>query len=198
RFYPPGLSYLLLIGRVLLGNWYVSALFAFFVLTLLGGLGAYFWARVFMAPSSAMWAGVLYIFPPYHLNELFQSSLLAEYAAAAILPFAFGFTERICRGGGRRDMAGLAASYAALVLTHTPLTVIGSYALLPYALVCLVSSNRKLVRKTIARLTAGIGLDLLASAGFWVTSVAAVLGLGADLNFEAFFACFMFSSVSIM
>src|SRR5438309_1079259 len=24
RFYPPGLSYLLLIGRVLLGNWYVS------------------------------------------------------------------------------------------------------------------------------------------------------------------------------
>src|SRR5437773_10413617 len=58
RFYPPGLSYVLLIGRLLMGNWYASALFAFFVLTLLGGLGAYFWARAFMAPNTAMWAGV--------------------------------------------------------------------------------------------------------------------------------------------
>src|SRR5438034_1565482 len=44
RFYPPGLSYVLLIGRLLLGNWYISALLAFFVVTLARGLGVYFWA----------------------------------------------------------------------------------------------------------------------------------------------------------
>src|SRR3954468_1430546 len=80
RFYPPGLSYVLLVGRLLLGNWYVSALFSFLVLTLLGGFGVYFWARNFMSRDTAMWAGVLYMFAPYHLNELYQSSLLAEYA----------------------------------------------------------------------------------------------------------------------
>src|SRR5690349_14685754 len=59
RFYPPGLSYVLLIGRLLLGNWYVSALFGLLLMTLIGGAGAYFWARAFMARDSAMWAGVL-------------------------------------------------------------------------------------------------------------------------------------------
>jgi len=196
RFYPPGLSYLLLICRLLLGNWYVSALFGFFVLTFIGGVGAYFWARSFMARDSAMWAGVLYIFTPYHLNELYQSSLLAEYAAASILPFAFGFTERICRGGGRRDVAGLAASYAALVLTHTPLTLIGSYALLPYALISLMSSNPKLVHRTVARLTAGVGLALVASACFWGTVVAELQWLRPDIEPENVFSwrMFLFSS----
>ena len=127
RFYPPGLSYLLLAGRLLLGSWYVAAMLVFLILTFLGGIGVYLWGRCFMEREAAVWAGVVYMFTPYHLNELYQSSLLAEYAAAAVLPFVFAFTERICRNGSRRDAAGLAASYAALVLTHTPLTVIGSY-----------------------------------------------------------------------
>jgi 6-pyruvoyl-tetrahydropterin synthase related domain len=196
RFYPPALSYLLLTGRLLLGNWYVSALFSFVVLTFLGGLGVYFWARAFMARSNAVWAGILYIFTPYHLNELYQSSLLAEYAAAAILPFAFAFTERIVRGGGKRDMAGLAAAYAGLVLTHTPLTVIGSYALLAYTLASLMSSNRKLLAKTAARLSAAVGLGLLASACFWVTVLAELQWLRPDIQPENVFSwrMFLFSS----
>jgi hypothetical protein len=182
RFYPPGLSYLLVAGRVLLGDWYSSAFLVFFILTLISGIGAYFWARSFVRPEHAAWAGVLYIFAPYHLNELYQSSLLAEFAAAAALPFVFGFTERICRGGGRRDVAGLSASYAALVLTHTPLAVIGSYALVPYALLSLMAADRKAIRNTIGRFAAAVGLGLTASACFWGTVAAELQWLRPDIE----------------
>src|SRR5262245_52539465 len=70
RFYPPGLSYVLLAGRLLVGNWYGSALVAFFLLTFIGAIGVYFWARTVMPAPIAMWAGVLYVVTPYHLNEL--------------------------------------------------------------------------------------------------------------------------------
>src|SRR5215831_7772996 len=134
RFYPPGLAFTLAFIRTLIGDWYVTAFVVFILLTLIGGLGTYQWARNFYPPSMAMWAGALFIFMPYRVNELYQSSLLAEYAAAAILPFVFAFTEKLCRGGGRRSVAGLGAAYALLVLTNLPMTIIGSYAVVIYLL----------------------------------------------------------------
>jgi len=55
------------------------------LLTFVGGLGAYYWAKEFVAPRYALLAGVLFILSPYHINELFQASLLAEYAAVSVL-----------------------------------------------------------------------------------------------------------------
>src|SRR5262245_49327399 len=116
RFYPPGLGFLLAAAHTVIGNWYVTALVVFTLLTFIGGVGAYVWARNFLEPGMAKWAAALFIFMPYRINELYQSSLLAEYAAAAILPFAFAFTERLCRYGGRRNISGLAAYYVWLML----------------------------------------------------------------------------------
>src|SRR5437588_9661638 len=82
-----------------------------------------------------MWAGILYALAPYRLNEVYQASLLSEYAACSILPFAFAFVERICRKKSKYDVFGLAGSYGLLILTHLPLTVIGSLSLALYALV---------------------------------------------------------------
>src|SRR5579871_3091878 len=65
RFYPPGLSYLLASARAVFGNWYVAAQLVFVLLTFAGGLGAYCWARCFVSPRIAVWAGVFYIFTPY-------------------------------------------------------------------------------------------------------------------------------------
>jgi hypothetical protein len=81
-------------------------------------------------------------------------------------------------------------------LTHTPLTVIGSYALLPYALVSLMSSNPKLLRQISARMAAAVGLGLVASASFWVTVVAELQWLRPDIEPENVFSwkMFLFSS----
>src|ERR1043166_8297206 len=169
RFYPPGLYYLWIAARVLTGNWYASTLVTFAFLSLAGAIGTYFWARALGAERAAMWAGILYAVAPFHLNELYQASLLSEYAACAVLPFAFAFTERICRNRKPADVAGLAASFGVLVLTHLPLTVLGSISLAIYAL---LRVERKVFLPTIARLAMAIALGLAASSFYWTTMLA--------------------------
>ena len=169
RFYPPGLYYLLSATRMLTGSWYSGSIAAFGVLSILGAFGAYFWARAFCSPKIAMWAGILYTIAPYHLNELYQASLLSEYAACAILPFAFAFAERVCRNRKVTDVAGLAASFALLILTHLPLTVIGSISLAIYAA---LRVERKHFLSTVVRLATSLALGLAASAFFWTTLLA--------------------------
>lgn len=169
RFYPPGLYYLWIAARVLTGNWYAGSIVTFVFLSVAGAVGTYFWARALGAGRAAMWAGILYAVAPFHLNELYQASLLSEYAACAVLPFAFAFTERICRDRKLADVAGLAAAFALLVLTHLPLTVLGSISLAIYALLRI---ERKVFLPTLVRLATAVGLGLAASSFYWTTMLA--------------------------
>jgi hypothetical protein len=121
-----------------------------------------------------MWASILYSVAPYHLNQLYQATLLAEWAGSAVLPFVFGFVDRVCERGRRRDIAGLAATYGLLVFTHLPLAVIGSTALVVYALV-----KTREFRK-VAKLALGAVLGLSVSAIYWVTMVSEVGWIGVN------------------
>ena len=178
RFYPPAFYYLLSATRALIGNWYVASLVSFAIVSVLGSLGAYFWARSFVPQRIAIAAGFLYAFMPYHVAELYQSAQLAEYMAGAALLFAFAFLKRICDEGRRHHVAGLAAAYALLILSHLPLAVIGSLALLLYGLCCL---NWKRVGVTLVKLTLGVGLGLGGSAFYWgrmMTELGWIVGDG--------------------
>ena len=174
RFYPPALYYLLTGVRFVIGNWYGATLVVFVMVSIAGGLGMYFWSRSMLPSSSAMWAGFFYALAPYHLNQLYQATLLAEWAGSAVLPFVFGFVDRVCERGRRRDVAGLAATYGLLVFTHLPLAVIGSMALVVYALV----KSREL-RKLAKLAVAGV-LGLSVSAIYWVTMVSEVSWIGVN------------------
>ena len=169
RFYPPGVYYLLAATRWLTGSWYQASLLTLVLLSVAGGLGMYFWARSVFSATIATWAAVFYALAPYHLNQLYQSFLLAEYAACAVLPFAFGFVEALCRKRRMRDVAGLAAAYTALVLTHLPLTIIASIALLVYAL---MRVENPYLFDTVKKLSLAVAAGLAASAFYWVTMVA--------------------------
>ena len=177
RFYPPAFYYLLAASRFLVGNWYDATLIAFIVVSIVGGLGIYFWARSFLSPQTAAWAGVFYALAPYHINQLYQAAMLAEWAGSAVLPFVFAFVDRVCQRGKSRDIAGLAVSYALLLFTHLPLAVIGSMALLVYALVRLGSSGKLL---KLAKLSFGVVLGLILSAVYWVTMIAEKDWIAAD------------------
>lgn len=178
RFYPPGLYYVLYLFRFATGDWYISTLLTFTLVSVAGSLGMYFWARSIMPASHAMWAGMIYAVAPYHLNQLYQSVLLAEWAGASVLPFVFGFAERVCANGRRRNVAGLAACYALLVFTHLPLTVIGSFALLVYALIRM-RPDRKV--RTLLQFAGAAALGLAASAIFWVTMLAELRLIGMNV-----------------
>jgi 6-pyruvoyl-tetrahydropterin synthase-like protein len=182
RFYPPGLYYLWIAARVLTGSWYAGGIVTFVFLTVAGALGTYLWARALGSDRTAMLAGILYVLAPFHLNELYQASLLSEYAACGVLPFAFAFTERICRDRKLADVAGLAGSFALLVLTHVPLTVLGSISLGIYVLLRI---ERTAFFATAARLATGVCLGLAASSFYWITMVAElhwIKGSGAEPN----------------
>ena len=176
-FYPPGLYYLLSAFRMLTGEWYSASILTFIVLSVAGGLGAYFWARTVFDSRIAKWAGILYVLAPYRLNELYQASLLSEYAACSILPFVFAFVERVIKRKSIYDVAGLGASYALLILTHLPTAVIGSIALAIYGLLRVhakkagsgrsSNSPRAHVLAALGRLALGAISGLAASSFFW-------------------------------
>ncbi len=177
RFYPPALYYLLALARILSGNWYSATLATFGLISFVSGFGIYFWAKSVLPARTAMWAALFYALAPYHVNQLYQATLLSEYAGAAVLPFVFYFVERVCQQGNRRNTAALAASYAVLVLTHLPLAIIGSFALLVYALTRVEKPHRV---ATLARLSFGAGLGLCASAFYWVTMAAEISWIGIN------------------
>ena len=188
RFYPPGVYYLLAIARFISGYWYTATLSVITVISVTGAFGVYFWARQFLTEQVAIWAGIFYVLAPYHVNQLYQAFMLAEFAGAALLPFLLAFTERICRPrvpdvlkAGMRsrvaDIAGLAASIAALVLTHLPLAAISLLVLPIYAL---LRMEKEQFWMTVGRLALAVGLGLAASACYWLTMVAELSWIRAD------------------
>lgn len=197
RFYPPALYFLLAAAHSVAG-WYWATIACFVFLSALGGFGVYLWARCYLAPNRAMWAAICYAFVPYRLNELYQASLLAEYCACAVLPFVFAFVVRVCRRGRTVDIAGLALSFALLILANLPLAVIGSISVLIFA--CLQVKRDRIVLQT-TRLGFGFLLALGVSAFYWVGMLAELPWIkGNDVNSNVYYdyrANFLFSSAAL-
>src|SRR5260370_10477960 len=177
RFYPPALYYLLALTRTSAGNWYAATIITFSALSVIGAVGVYSWAREVGSSETAMWAGILYSVAPYHLNQFFQAVMLAEFAGAAVLPFAFAFTAKVCKRRRKSDVAGLAAAYAVLILTHLPLAVIGSIGLAAYALLRI---DRRAQSATLLCLASSVALGFAASACYWTTMLIELKWIRAD------------------
>ena len=182
RFYPPALYYFLTLNQSLTGSWYSATLITFLLLSIAGGLGVYFWARTMMSAEYASLASAFYALAPYHVNEFYQASMLAEYAGCAVVPFVFAFAERIRSNGNRKTIAGFAASYALLVLTHLPLAVITSFGLLVYLLVRPGHQSRL---HMLGQMGLAVGLGLAASSIYWVTMVTELGWIGVNESIPA-------------
>lgn len=168
RFYPPFGYYILSFVYIVVGNWYAAALATFWLVFFIGGVGLYLLAREEFSPQQSLLAAAVYIFVPYHLNEIYNNFLFAEFVATAVLPFCFLYVTRICRGSGFTSVIGLSASYALLILSHLPLTVIGSLAFAVYACLLLRKDN---LLKSLVKLAASVGAGLILSSFYWVRMV---------------------------
>lgn len=174
RFYPPNLYYLLCLFRYFTGDWYLATLIVFTIFSIIGASGVYFWARRNLSNNTAVIAALLFSFIPYHLTQFYQASLLAEFAATALLPFAFMFVERLTTDKNDTEkflsatlfnVAGLAAFYSLIITTHLPTTILASYSLGLYALLL---TDWKFNKKVLAFCALGIAIGLLSSSWFWV------------------------------
>lgn len=180
RLYPPVSHYALALFYLLSGDWHIASWLALTFFAFVGGLGVYFWAREYMPAGQAVFAGCIYNLLPYHLNQIYNTFFYAEFVGSCVLPFAFVFISRVCRRGRAVDVAGLAVSFAVLILTHLPLTVIGAICFTIYGLSRL--KREKLISR-ILKLAAGGFLGLAASSFFWIKVVQEKDLLAKTLNY---------------
>lgn len=103
----------------LLGADMITAVKLIYILATVGaGLGMFGFVRRLFGSNAGLVAGLVYMFAPFHLVELYVRSAFAEYVSLMWLPFIlWAFTELIARPTFRRAaLAGL--SYGLLALTH--------------------------------------------------------------------------------
>ena len=168
RFYPPLSYWVLATAELVTGNWYDGSVITFIFWFFIGGLGVYLWSREWFDQNASLLGAAIYLFAPYHVNQLYNAFTYAEFAGAAILPFCFLFTHRIVLSKGTGAMLGLAVSYALLILTHLPTTVLGSLALGVYAAILLFQHRD--INACLRLASAGL-LGLTASAFYWLRVV---------------------------
>lgn len=169
RFYPPLTYYVVVLFRSLTDSWTtalaVSICFWFFV----SGLGLFLLAREWFTEKASLVAAIVFMAMPYHVNQVYNAGLLAEFAGLAILPFCFLFVRRTMVADRAIDAAGLAVSFALLILTHLPMLIIGSIGLGAFALASI--ERRKIVVQILKPGTAVL-VSLAASSFYWVRMVA--------------------------
>ena len=165
RVYPPLTAFLFAFARLLVGDWHSATWLVLFLFTAIGAIGAYLWAKEFLSAPDSIWAGIIFIFTPYHIYQIYNASQYAEFAGCSVITFSFLFVTRICKRGNLLDILGLAVAFSVLVLTHLPSTVIGAICLLLYSLM-MIDKTRLIA--TLSKLSLAVFLALCASSVYWI------------------------------
>lgn len=166
RFYPPLAYYFLAVLKIIVGNWYEASWISFMFWMILGSFGIYFWSRCWLSPKLSTVAACIYILIPIHLNHLYTSfNIYAEFAAASLLTFCFGYLTRIFQRDKWTDALGLGIFYGLLILAHLPFTIISSICLGVYALLLF---QKKDGIKPLFKSFVGAIIGFAASSFYWV------------------------------
>jgi hypothetical protein len=163
----------------LLGFDFVTAVKIVFALAwLLSGLAMYgFVKRIFRHRGAAFLAGLLYVFMPYHLVDVYVRAALAESVALVFLPLTlWAFYETVTQRT-LRSLLFAAFSYAGMVFAHNGIALLFSLVLGAW-IVFLFLRGRERSLRLVSR--AGLGGLLRASLP---TAGALALGLGLTAIF---------------
>ena len=169
RFYPPLGYYALAGGHALAGDWFNGSILAFFLIYLAGGVGVYLWVKEGFSETQSLIAAALYVFAPYHLNQIYNNFLYGEFAASAVVPFCFLFLHRTAEKPRPGSAAGLAAVYGLLILTHLPSMIFCSISFGVYGLVVMTRSGTW--KKALPYLAGAVGTAIAATSIYWVKLV---------------------------
>lgn len=161
-YYPPVPFFLTSLLRPLFANdsqgWHQVGV-SCSIAIIASGFAAYLWLKDIGDHFSAIVAAVLFMAMPYHLGDVYVRGSLSELWAFVWMPLILFFTNRIVNGR-RLAGAGLALSYALLVMTHLPTTLIFSIVPLTYSLFIAPKKTRiKATAITLASMLIGIGLS---------------------------------------
>ncbi|HXF64142.1 MAG TPA: hypothetical protein VNK95_21120, partial [Caldilineaceae bacterium] len=182
NIYGPFSHFLAELLLYFLGFSYTGAVEAVFVLSIAGSAAAmYGYVRSWAGRRAALLSAVVYVYVPYHLLNLYVRANLAESMAFVWLPLCLWGARTATLRPSLRSAAGLAVSYAGLMLTSNLVIVLFTPLLGLYLLV--VTWGYALPPELNAR-RAGWGTR----AGWWLRrSLAPALGILAGLGLSAIF-----------
>lgn len=171
-FYGPVAFYVGAVSRVFFGSdiYALKQLGASCAFALcLSGISAFMWLRSYGTNTAACIGAILYMVFPYHLYvDLYVRGAYAEFWALAWLPLILYSVRRVATQGKHGVL--LAASFAMLVFTHLPTTLIFSPIAIAYGLLCCRWSNANWRRVMMLALSFVVGIAL--SAVYWFPAVA--------------------------
>lgn len=168
NFNAPAVEYAVA-GFHALGFSFIAAdnLAALLVLAL-AGIGMYVLAGAFFGCRGGLVAAVAYLYAPYLLSRLYVSHALVDYAAFAVMPFAFWSMYRYVKDGATPFLMAGAISVALLQISSISVALMSVPALALLTVWLAVAERRaRLLARGAWCLTLGLGL----SAYFWVPAM---------------------------
>ena len=122
------------------------------------GLAVYLWLRQHSSRRAACIAAMLYTWLPYHLRiDHVERFAFAEYWGFVWMPLSLYFVTRLV-AGHRRSIAGLAVTYALLLMTHPPTALL--FGGVPFLYACALTFD---ARKYKPLVEVAVGMVLGAS-----------------------------------
>jgi len=142
---------------------------------ILSGLTMYAFARRVLGPDAGVLAGIVYIFIPYRLLDVYVRSAFAEFLAFSFLPLILLLFHDLVDRRSLRDLVLASLAYAALFLTHAATALLFTMLLVPY--VCFLAFSRLRIRRlefleAIGLSLAAAGLTLVLSSIFLLPMLA--------------------------
>lgn len=164
----------------LLGLEFVSAVKAVFALSLLfSGVTMFLFVRRFMGSRAGLLAGLVYIYIPYHIVDVYVRASLAESLALAFLPLNLWLFYETVASPRLAAILGAGLSYAGLMLTHNGLALLFSPLLGIYLIFLLLSRALAGRERGLSGDLPGLVRGLVRSSLLPILSLLLGLGLSA-------------------
>jgi hypothetical protein len=132
------------------------------VALILSGICAYIWLERIADPTSALVGAILYMVMPYHVAiDLYIRGAFGEFWTFVWMPLILYFVNKVS-AGHHSATVGLIFSYALLIMTHLPTTLIFSPIIIGYAFFTAgIHRKVKVIGLTSAALGLGAGLSAI-------------------------------------
>jgi hypothetical protein len=150
--------------------------------TALSGLTMYAFGKRVLGVQSGVLAGVVYMYAPYRLLDLYVRSAFAEFFAFSYLPLILLMFWSLVERPSGRNLTLASLAYAALFLTHAATAFVFTLLLAPYIVLLLVLKLRTGWRRTLrlAALSLAAAVFALALASIFLLPMITEKGYIAE------------------
>ena len=132
---------------------------------LIGAVGMYRFARLWVPAEGAAAAAVAFIYAPFYIREVYWQGDYPQFLALSLEPWLLFFLHRVLVSGARADALGLGAALGLLIITHNVTAMLAGLVAGAYGLG--VGLLRRAPSRNLLPAAAGICLGLGLAAFYW-------------------------------